>query len=197
MKKNAGKKSGKWMKGQFFVLGAIMIVTLFFSGLPRGDFLKVERTEDLVYLFDNIEREFPVALNNALNTTSNINSSIADLFNFTRFVDRLMTERLTNYTTLWVVSWNISTTDINITAGNFLKYNTTVSLNVSSTVNNISVNHNTTNSTTFSSVSSEFNITIIYGSEEETFTWRRDKVNMYALIQVGRGEDLIRDSINV
>ena len=102
------------MKGQFFVLGAIIIITLFFAGLPPKDGLIKEKTDDIVFLFDNVNREYPFALNNALNMSDDADSSIDRLMNFTRFTDRLLSERLINYSSLWVVGWNISS-NFNIT----------------------------------------------------------------------------------
>ncbi|MFH1978027.1 MAG: hypothetical protein ABIJ92_01755 [Candidatus Aenigmatarchaeota archaeon] len=188
----------KKRKAQFFVLGAILLVSLFFAGLPKSNFIAVERTEDIVYLFDNVEREFPIALNNALNTTNDIEPSVDYMFNFTRFIDRLMTERLVNYTTLWVIARNSSTTDVNLTVGSFLKYNTSVFLNLSGTTNNLTVDHNQTNSTTVSGVSSTYNLTIQFDEESaESVEFARDKVSMYVWVKMERDENIIRGILSV
>ena len=178
------------MKGQFFIIGAILIITLFFTGLPQKDALIKEKTNDIVFLFDNVNREYPFALNNALNMTATEDPSIDRLMNFTRFADRLLSERLINFSSLWVVGWNTSS-NFNITVGNFLQYDTVVLLNLSGTEFNLSVNFNSTNSTTFSSVSDTFNINISFEGNSENTTWVRDKVNLYTFLIMQRGENQI------
>lgn len=179
------------MKGQFFVLGAIIIITLFFAGLPPKDGLIKEKTDDIVFLFDNVNREYPFALNNALNMSDDADSSIDRLMNFTRFTDRLLSERLINYSSLWVVGWNISS-NFNITVGNYLQYDTIVLLNLSGTEFNLSVSFNSTNSTVFSA-SDTFSMNISFGGYSKNSTWVRDRVNLYTFIIMQRGENQIID----
>ena len=122
------------MKGQFFILGAILIISLFFMGLPNQGTFIVGKFEDIDYLFENVHREFPIALNNILNMSEDLNEAPDRLMNFTRYVDSRASEKLINFSTFWVISWNSSPSNINVTAGNYLRYNTTVTLNVSGSV---------------------------------------------------------------
>ncbi|MBU0530754.1 MAG: hypothetical protein KKC05_03705 [Nanoarchaeota archaeon] len=186
----------KYRKGQFFVLGAVLIISLFFMGLPEKDTLITERTDDIAYLFDNIHREYPFALNNALNMSEDTEASIDRLMNFTHFVDKIASERLINYSTLWVIGWNSSPSNFNVTVGNYLRYNTVVLLNLSGTEYYMNVNFNTTNSTEFTSVSDTFDMIISYESEESNVTWVRDKVSLYANIIMQRKDNIIKNELS-
>lgn len=178
------------MKGQFFIVAAILLVSLFFMGLPKQAVFIGPQSEDLPYLYKNVETELPRALNYGLRE----DRGIPKLVNFTNFVSRIMDERNVNLTVLWLVTSNVSS-NLNITGGNFLKYNLNVTVNVSGSAQNLSLPYNTTNSTLFTSVSQQFNITIAFSGNEKTATWQRDKVNFYAYIKMERDEDVITDQI--
>ncbi len=178
-------------KGQFFILGAFMLCTLFYMGIPRGGQLVMPVTQDLTYLSDNLEREIPNVLNLGLNESK----PMEYLKNFTGFVERIMLERLANFTTLWIVTENISTNDLNITVGNFLDSSKTVNITIGATSQNLTAPDNATNSTTFTGIASAFNMTILFDTENATVEWQRDKVNIYAFIQLRRGDNLLKKEI--
>jgi hypothetical protein len=183
------KKPRKLLKGQFFLLGAILIVGLIFWVLPKPDVLVESHTEDITYLFKNIQNELPRALNLGINESRPIDH----LKNFTLYIDSKMSEHLINFTCLWIVTEGDSAlSELNITVGNFLGYTTTIILNLSGAVKNLVVFPDSTNSTIFSSVQSEFNLTIKFNGEEENVRWQRDKINLYAMIELKRGENLIK-----
>ncbi len=192
----------KKLKGQFFVLGAILIVTLFFVGLPKPYPLTQTRSSDMVYIFKNLEREYPIALNLGLNESDPVNT----LMNFTWFADRVMDEHMINFTVLWIITetTNETSEDLNITIGNFLGHDTIIKVVIvtpgePSSWTNVTINNNSTNSTyrgpPSPAVAQTFNLTITIFSESETkaFTYQqREKVNFYALISIERDENVIR-----
>ena len=69
-------------KGQFFILGAVLLISLFFFGLPEKDTLILQETGDMVLLHDNVLREYSHAYNNAVNMTGTKEEAIANLTNF-------------------------------------------------------------------------------------------------------------------
>ena len=56
------------MKGQFFIIGAILIVTLFAAMIPRAPKKIVSPVEDLTFFSRNIKKELPKALNFGLDS---------------------------------------------------------------------------------------------------------------------------------
>jgi hypothetical protein len=173
------------MKGQFFIVGALIIVILLFIGLPIIRPLLLNPSEDMKLLADNVEKELPYALNLGLKT----NTPVSSLLNFTRFVDRVLTERDVTFSSLWIISQN-STGGVNITIGNFLPSNTTVTLGLTT----VFVPTNSTNSTELSA-SEKFNLTISFEGRQKTVEWLRKKTNLYAYLEFQRGENIIKEEL--
>lgn len=178
------------MKGQFFILGGVLLCVLFYLGMPSTSQLVRTFTEDLKYLADNVELEIPKALNLGLNESK----PITDLFDFTQVVNNMLSERNIDFTALWVVT-QPKNSDVNITVGNFLGSLKTVTLNLSGDVKNLLVANNSTNSTLFSSVAAQFNLTISFDTTEKVLTLVRDKVNLYSSFELERGEDSAKREI--
>lgn len=194
----------KRLKGQFFVLGAILIVGLFFIGLPKSDPLTYTRSGDLVYIFGNIEREFPIALNLGLNESNHIDT----LKNFTWFTDRVMDEHLINFTALWLITeaTNTSSDDLNITIFNYLGHNIIYNLSVCNADGtpscslgiNIPLDNNSTNSWYYGPgfFTDLLNITLEFESNTVNLDLiQKDKVNFYAFISLERNENIIRGEV--
>ncbi|MBU0898429.1 MAG: hypothetical protein KKB03_03240 [Nanoarchaeota archaeon] len=190
-------------KGQFFILGAIMLIILFFGGLQFGRPLMHQDTEDLGYIFDNIEYELPYALNLGINKTT----PIITLTNFTRYLDESL--YFANFSTLWVVTDNVDFGlgqifhTVNVTVGNFLDYNVTVNVTFDGSSINVTVPNNQTNFTTFEfntgaapmgvynfDLKLEFDGTTRYMNNTVL-----DKYNFYALVKLQRGNDFKKEEI--
>ncbi len=183
-------------KGQFFLLATVLLCVLFFVGLhfsyPSTKVITQTFSDDMNYLYENMKKEFPKTLNFGLNDSN----SIEYLTNFSIFTKRIMNEHYTNLSLLWLITENSSSSDLNITAGNFLDHPTVVILNISGDVKNISVDVNSTNSTIFYSVSSQFNMSVRFNSEESKLLLERDKVNLYTFLKLERRERLLKGAIN-
>lgn len=190
------------MKGQFFLLGAIVLIVLFFVGAPLIQPPLSSPGNDLPFLLRNIKAEFPVAFNLGLNESNELNV----MRNFSSFLNRTLLDRRVNFSSLWVYSRN-SSTNANITIGNFLGGNLTVNLTYIDTSINIitgstnSVNtplfvpNAATNSTILNKPGTPFNLTIRFGSRNTTIEWLRDKANLYVHLEMGRGKDIVREEI--
>jgi len=184
-------------KGQFFVLAAVLLISLFFMGLPDKNNLITSKTGDMVFLFDNVYREYPFALNNALNMSDNIEDSIDRLSNFTRYTDTLMSQRLINYSTLWVITRNSSATSWNATVGNFLGYDMVVNVSLCSPSCSkavIVVPNNSTNSTTWGiPLQTQVQLFVEFDSESHNVSVAINKINLYSMVRMQRGENIVQD----
>ena len=175
------------MKGQFFILGAILISILLFAALPiRGPELKTTLTKDMVYLSDNVKNEFPKAVNLGLSS----DKAIDTLRNFTEFVEAVMNEHFIDFNALWLLEQPFNT-NINLTVGNFFDEDVTVYINLSNDLRSLHLPKNSTNYTVFSSVPEEFDLVITFGNRTKIIHWFRDKVNLYMFFSMGRGEEIL------
>lgn len=175
------------MKGQFFLLGAILLAILFFIGMPLFTPLITNPSEDLPFLSNNLKNEFPVAFNLGLNQSN----EEAILTNFTHFVNATLYDKLVNFTGLWVLARNTSAS-VNLTVGNFMG-NTTINFSTGSTTIHLYVQANHSNSTTLPSPGSIYNLSIVFQEKNFTTEWLRDKANLYLFYHLTRGEDEIQE----
>ncbi len=184
-------KKGKKLKGQFFLIAGILLTIMFFTGMPKPDILvQTPTVEDIKYIYENIEREMPRALTLGLNQSAQIET----LRNFTAFIDNILKERHITFESLWVTSEGNTSIMINISVGNFLGSSTNVTLNMTddsgtSVIEYLEPADGATGSVEFHSVTSDFNLTIAYNDELKTVEWERDKVNLYALVNITREEN--------
>jgi len=176
----------KRMKGQFFILGALVLVILFSANLNMMQPI-VSGPESYVNMFSsNIQKELPRALNLGLNQSS-VDAVMA---NFSRFVREEMSSRQVNHSSVWLVAeGNLSSSDVNVTIGSFLWRGVNVTVILDGTQRSLYVHDNSTNSTTFSSVSEKYNITVSYEGRSRTYEWHRPKANMYAYVSFVKEED--------
>ena len=181
-------------KGQYFILGSIIIITLFFTGfyLVRNEtiFTYSYKADDLKYLFYNMQSEYPRAFNYEINE-----SDIAgELRNFTEFSRSTYSGNIINFTALWIYTTNVSDS-LNVTVVNYLGYGTEVEINVSGTVKNLTVAEEGLNSTLFMAVSPKFVITVKFNSQERQLLMVRDKYNLYSYLQLQRESEIIKGSV--
>lgn len=185
------KISDKRIKGQFFLWGALLLVIAFFIGsVGLTQKIIVTESDDMSFYSDNIKKEIPKALNFGLNE-SNGTSTLVD---FSRFLDSVLAERMIKYSSIWLVSEK-NDTGVDITVGNFLDKNITITLNISTTSKNLFVKDNSTNKTTFTSVNPSFTLKIEYDGTTKTLNWNRDKVNLYVRYNLTRGKKRIIEEI--
>src|SRR3989338_6285420 len=170
------------MKGQFYIIGALLLIMLFFVGLPRPNQLTTEAFNDLPYFASNLKAEYPRAMSLGLNQSDYMNT----MMNFTNFANRVLEERSINYEALWIATENVSGTTLNVSEGGILSTNTTISLNASGTTATLMLASNATNSTTISNPGAEFNFSFSFLGENESVTWPRDKANLFVFINLTR-----------
>lgn len=181
-------------KGQFILLFGIIILLALLLALPRQATLTVSGSRDLSAISENLVRELPRAFNFGINESA----PVSRLANFSRFLQPVLSNHFINLSHIWFFTEvNTANNNLNISVGNFLERNVTVSLNLSGTIQNLTVNRNTTNNTIFNAVSTNpFNITIQAGADVSTVEWQRDKHNFFAFFTLKREKEFIRNEIS-
>lgn len=181
------KHFGAKKKGQFFLLGAFLVSTLFFMGLPRPASLSVEVTKDLGYLSLNMQKEIPNAYNLGIKQGDYINT----IKNFTWFSDNILRNRRATLGLVIGFGNNISTTDYNVTIFNYYGSQQTFNITIGTTLKQLVVPNNQSNSTSFSGIGSTLNISFKYADEEKNMTWVRDKRSIFGVINLTRAESVV------
>ncbi len=190
------------MKGQFFILGAVLLCSLFFIGMPPPEAITMVFTGDLSYLHENIREELPRALNLGVNQSR----SYQNLLNFTRFIYDKMEERNINFTAVWLITEymepdNPLYSNLNVSIGNFLGQETNFTVNISvgssETIQSVVVSDNSTGSLTFqaSAIDGIYNLTVSFNNYEKKITLPRGRVSIYSRIELERtGETIIGET---
>ena len=180
--------SGK-RKGQFFIMGAIILCVIFFAGLPVQVIMSTDDTSDITILAENLESEIPRALNLAMLEDGNPDS----LDEFIGFARNKTLERYTDLESLWVVT--VPDTDnpgsIEVYAGNWFGSPTTLYIIIDSIGVNMNLNDQETDSASFSGVSSQFDIQVSFSGRTWSETLPRDKTNLYSYVSLSRGDNVI------
>lgn len=178
-------------KGQLFIWTAFLISLLFFIGfIGMKRAFTVSETYDLDFYFNNIKTEIPKALNFGLNRSEPTKT----LINFSTFIKVVMNERGADLKLLWLFTKGYNNS-INMTIGNFLDKDETIGINISGIFKSIKVSNNSTNSTIFSPVDQDFNLTVNFDGYIKRLSMVRDKVNLYAFLNISRGIEFIQGDI--
>lgn len=180
------------------MVGAILLCTLFYLGMPPPEMITVIFARDLSYLHENIAEEFPRAMNFGVNESMSFNH----LLNFTRFIYDRMEERRINFTCMWLVTeyldpGNPLTSNLNVSIGNFLGLETNFTVNISvgssQTVQGVVISDNSTGSLTFqrTDIAAIYNLTVSFNNYEKKITLPRGKVSIYSRVELNRGGENI------
>ena len=177
------------MKGQFFVLGAILLASLFFVGLPITGYMTKTVSDNLNQFSDNIEAEFPKAMNLAIDA-----GNIERLGEFSTFIDYQLSQRNTQFRNLWLSTEGIGN-DVNITMGNYLDQDITIILNISDTIQMVFMPAETIDSVEFVNVAEQFTLRMTFPEIDRELNMQRDKINLYSFFGISRGDDVIRKEV--
>jgi hypothetical protein len=179
------------MKAQFFILGAVLLCSLFFIGLPPGQPLAGVSTQDMDYMMLNLEREFPRALNLGMDG----GDPAGTMANFTSWVRTVGRGLLLNFSSFWLFAEGDPGGDVTVYLGNFMGTDMSVTLNLDGEQRSVLVGDGDLASETFASVGSPYNIVLLFGSEARNFDWQRDKVNLFVMLELERGENIARRDV--
>jgi hypothetical protein len=162
---------------------------LFFVGLPLyGPQIQSYR-KDLSIVSNNLETEFPKALNLALKS-----GSLENLADFSRFSQATLAGQNIRLRALWVVA-EPQDSDVRVTVGNFMNQSQTVSVTIEGNGQDFAVPDNSTLSKVFPGVPDSFQISVQFPGHSKTGTWIRDKVNLYVFMESSRGTDVVVEEI--
>ncbi len=186
--KTADATEASAKKGQFFLLGALLLISAYFVGSATvKEVLLIVPDRDLGFLSGNAMDEYPVALNLGLNSSI---GAVPALANFSRFLNGTLAERYVELQALWVVCQNTST-DANITVGNWLHTMETVTLTIGGDTQQLTVPANSTNYTTFTSPGANFTLNVSFSQSADSLAWWRDKVSLYVYLNMSRGDNAV------
>ncbi len=189
---NMKLRGKKRMKGQYFLLGAILLCSLFFMGLPPGQQVFEAPSQDLDYVLGNLEREIPHVLNLGLDD----GSPRTVMENFTSWTRDMTKEFLIDLSSFWLFAeGDPSTGNVIVSVGNYLGSDVTIALDLDGDQRNLIVQDGDSDSTTFVSVAPTYQLSVRFGSEYRNFGWNRDKVNLFALIELERSGNIARKDV--
>jgi hypothetical protein len=182
--------SGKNVKGQFFIIGAILICALFFVSLPlAGPAARQAAVGDLEQLSLGLGNEFGRALNLGIEE----GRPIACLKDFTTFTDSVLLDRFSSFQAFWVVS-EPSGTGIKVTSGNFLGSEAAVTLNISGDARNLDIPDSGNMTESFSPLPKSFSLDVSFPGGARTLEWARDKTSIYVYYRMDRqGNSVARE----
>jgi hypothetical protein len=177
------------LKGQFFILGALLLSTLFFLFLPSQVAITGGQTRDIDRIADNLESEIPTALNLAMLE----DGSPQKLGQFTEFLRDEMSERFIDMESLWVVTIPDQSTPghVEAYAGNWLGESTTVSVTIEANEETLNLDDGEIDSVEYFNVDDEFDIVVSFDGRSWSGHLARDKVNLYCLFSLSREENIV------
>lgn len=180
---------GRQRKGQFFLLGAILICTLFFAMLPAHNIVGTGKTLDMSILSENLKSEIPQALNLILLDGGNP----AELGDFMDFVRDSSAERYISFQGLWVVFEPdpSSPGDVDIHAGNWMRTPVSLYVVVDSIGVNMNLDYQETATRSLSGVSPSPDMQVSFQDRSWSVTLSRDKTSLYSFTSLTRGNDVV------
>ncbi|MBN2042257.1 MAG: hypothetical protein JW754_00460 [Candidatus Aenigmarchaeota archaeon] len=179
----------KRMKGQFFLIIAFMLIILFYIGIsvylsPPG--ISETLSNDIDFIINNIENEYPVAFNLGINESDGPGRVI----NFTIFARNLLKER--NIELYSMIFFTESTgSNVNVTVANFLEEPEYVSVGISGDDRILYVQNGSVNSTIFTDPADIFTLDIIFNSIQKNLLLGKYKSNLYFYTELKKGYDII------
>ena len=178
------------MKGQFFIIGAIIICTLFFIALPfSGPAVNQSSMEDIEHISGNLNTEFVRAFNLGLAE----DRPVSALREFTAFTRSVMTDKFASFHSFWVIS-EPTGTGINITVGNFMGGPVDVILDISGDTRNLNIPDSDNASEIYDPLPQDFTLNVTFAQNRAVLGWARDKNNIYVYYRTVRdGESVVRE----
>jgi len=186
----SGRFLGEKRKGQFFIIGALFICILLFFGLSPDISISRTETEDMLIVAENLETEFPHALNIGVNSSD----PVGTLYNFSLFSIGAAGNRRINLTSFWLVFLE-GDGNVNVSAGNFMGSAKNFVINISGVSKNLYVDSGSVNSTLFSVSGYKFNVSIVVDNELTEATLLFNKTSIYSMLSLERGENIVRKEI--
>jgi hypothetical protein len=183
----AGRKEGKKgirkkMKAQFFILGAILLCSLFFIGMPiYGPAMQASRS-DLSFVSANVASELPRALNLGMKQ----GSGAGGLQEFSQFSRSRLLEQSMEMRSLWVVS-EPQGSGLLVTAGNFMGQQESVTVVIGGSSRTFELSDGSVRSDLFPSGG---HIRVEFPARSWEGEWPSGKVSLYAFTEIAKSGDV-------
>jgi hypothetical protein len=179
------------MSGQFFILGAFILMIMFWTGISTylsAPLFSSSGPQEINYLIKNMVNEYPKAFNSGLNQVPE--AGVGALVNFTFFCKNASAERSMDFYAIWIVTGNVSN-DLNVTMGNFLGDPVSVTFDLSGETKTIFVGNGSVNSTLFTNPAETLSLDVSFNSVEKNLILGKRKANLYFLLQLHAGDDVM------
>jgi hypothetical protein len=171
------------MKGQFFILGAVLVLAVLLSGVP---FIVKTLPEYRIQPTDNIMAEYPKALNFGLRE----NKSTEYLEDFSLFVK----SNFGAAETIWIVS-EPSGQGLKITAGNFFNEEKTIKITANSEEKTVAVGSGLSAVVSYETVPDTFPLAVQWDRQEKNMLWMKNKANIFVSSDFSFGKNLVRKEV--
>jgi hypothetical protein len=178
------------MKGQFFLVGAIVVCMLLYAGLAPFSAVQGKPAQDIKMLSDNMEAEMPHALNIGINASD----PAGTLISFCNFSRATATLRGLDMQAAFVV-FESSPSGIAATAGNAAGEDATIGVEVSGDYRELTVPAGSTSSTVFPAGGESFDVSVSAGGETSYATIPSNKTSLVATVILSRGDTVARKEI--
>ena len=178
------------MKGEFFIIGALLICSLLFFGMGPGTRITETTTADMDRFGENLAKELPHALNIGVNASD----PAGTVQNFTEFSRDALEKHGIDLKCYWLV-FMPDGGNVNVSVGNFMGSGKTFGINVSGNFKYVYAADGTVNSSLFSVSGYKFDVTI---GVDDWLTEKRmltNKTGIYSLISLERGDGVVRKEI--
>lgn len=177
-------------KGQFFLIGAIVVCLLLFFGLSPIVRLTETGSGSIEEVSDNIGYELPHALGLGVNASD----AAGTMMNFTAYALSTSEDMGADVECLWVI-FEPFQGSVNVTAGNFMDSAKTLGINVSGTYGTLYVGTGTQNSSTFATPGYTFDLEVTVDGDAFGAEVLTNKTSIYSLIYVSSGDNSARKEI--
>ncbi len=182
--------TGGRMKGQFFIIGALLICSLLYIGLAPTISVTVADSADMGRLAENMESELPHALN-----IGAVSPGVPGaLMGFSNFSADAAHGRGISMKCLWVAI-EPGQGSVNVTVGNLMGAEETVGIDVDGTYMAVRVPDGAFNYTELPVSGPSFTVNITHADGGTAAEMPSNKTSLYAFLQLSRGGDVTRKEI--
>ncbi len=179
------------MKGQYFLLGAMILCSLMFLALPLSG-IGHTKTDDFSDISLNIRREFPRSVNLGLEK----GNPEENAYDFAAFIRDSLRGRAVSVRMFWVISKPVPGSGaLNVSVANFLGEEGDFSVEISGDRRSFHLSDGEMSYTVFAMAPSDVVISLGSPEGQETLEWKRDKVNLYLFYEMVRAGDVSRNTL--
>jgi hypothetical protein len=178
------------MKGQFFLVGALVVCMLLYAGLAPLSMVQLEPAQDASILSENMQAEMPRALNIGISSSD----PAGTLIGFCNFSRSAAASRGIEMDAVFVV-FEASSSGIVATAGSAASGNAIIGVSVSGTYEELTVSAGSVNATVFPAGGETFDVYLYSSGETSYATIPSNKTSLVAVVSLSRGDTFIRKEI--